>query len=448
MGVRQIRGNKRLETNITGRFCTFAASFNVCHIMLRFLTSAAFIALSGFFTLNAQNPGCDGSRYKQDVFTASTKTTVVYAPTIDILGDNINLSMDIYQPEGDNLEKRPLVVLAHGGSFTFGDKSLMERWCRLLAKKGYVAASIQYRLFPFFVLGIPDSTKIFDTAVKAMGDMKAAVRYFREDAATANKFHIDPDNIFIGGYSAGAVTALHAGFIDANDTIPTFLKTLITANGGLEGKSGTASNFTYSSKSKAIVNMSGGLYRRNWINLRDIPVFSIHGTADETVPYLKGLAANIAYLEGSGLLHPRAESTGLMNYLETVPGGGHTNIYDQAVYANQLNTYWVKTTGLLESMICAVVDAPELTASPDTWSLSPNPVKGRNQIQIRLPQAVSQAFVTVLDATGRIVRQFDQVQAMQPISLPALEPGLYWVKLQDLQQPQRVFPVKTLMITE
>lgn len=405
------------------------------------------IGLSVNYLSNAQTAGCDGARYKSDVFAGSKKTTVMYAPTTTVLGDNLNLSMDVYEPEGDNLAKRPVVVLAHGGSFTVGDKSLMERWCRLLAKKGYVAASIQYRLYPIFVLGFPDSSGIFDTAVKAMGDMKAAVRYFREDAATANKFKIDPDNVFIGGYSAGAVTALHAGFIDANDTIPTFLKTLIANNGGLEGKSGTASNATYSSQAKAIVNMSGGLYRRNWIDLRNLPVFSIHGTADETVPYLKGLAAGIAYLEGSGLLHPRAESTGLLHYLETVPGGGHGNIYDQAPYAAQLNNYWVKTTTFLESLVCAVVDAPELEAASDAWRISPNPLKG-NILQIELPQSLTQANVSIMDGNGRAVKQFEQVQNAQTLQLPKLSPGLYWVKLSDPAQTGSNFPAKALVIGE
>ena len=396
-------------------------------------------------TVHAQNPGCNGTRYKSDVFAGAKKTTVVYAPTVGILGDNINLAMDVYEPEGDNLDKRPVVLLAHGGSFTFGDRSMMERWCRLLAKKGYVAASIQYRLFPLFVLGLPDSTKIFDTAVKAMGDMKAAVRYFREDAATANKFKIDPDNVFIGGYSAGAVTALHAGFIDASDTIPAFLKDLIAKNGGLEGKSGTPSNFTYPSNAKAIVNMSGGLYRRNWIDLRNIPVFSIHGTADETVPYLKGLAANIAYLEGSGLLHPRAESTGLMHYLETVQGGGHTNIYDQAAFATQLNTYWDKTSSLLESLVCALVDAPELEGPSETWKISPNPLKD-NALRVELPPSLTQATLNLLDATGRNIKQFEQVQNAQILQLPKLSPGLFWVKLSDPLNPGRAFPAKALVV--
>ncbi|MDO8971794.1 MAG: carboxylesterase family protein, partial [Saprospiraceae bacterium] len=103
----------------------------------------------------AQNPGCDGSRYLNDQFSAVKKTTVVYAPTVGHTGINFNLSMDVYEPTGDNLSARPVVILAHGGSFLFGDKNNMQASCELLAKKGYIAASIQYRLYPFILLGLP-----------------------------------------------------------------------------------------------------------------------------------------------------------------------------------------------------------------------------------------------------------------------------------------------------
>ena len=81
--------------------------------------------------LPSQNPGCDGSRYLDNVFPTVKKTTVVYAPTISHLGQNINLSMDVYEPEGDNLSARPVVILAHGGSFMFGDRTMMQQWCEL-----------------------------------------------------------------------------------------------------------------------------------------------------------------------------------------------------------------------------------------------------------------------------------------------------------------------------
>lgn len=405
-----------------------------------------FSLLISLVALHAQNPGCDGSRYKSDVFTTVKKTTVEYAPTISYTGEAITLVMDVYEPVGDNLSKRPVVVLAHGGSFMFGMKEDIADHCTLLAKKGYVAASIQYRLYPLFTLGFPDSVKIFNTAVKAVGDMKAAVRHFRDDAATVNQFKADTLNIFIGGYSAGAVTALHAAYLDEKDPMPAFLANLLPPNGGLEGISGSASNKTRSSKAKAVVNMSGGIYRRTWIDSTGIPMTSIHGTADGTVPYLKGLAANIAYLEGTGLIHPHAQSVGVASYLTTVTGGGHTNIYDQAQYAPQLAAFWVQTTTLLEKLTCQTTSGTDAPAhrSAEPWQVSPNPLAG-DAFRLQLPESVPAADVRLYDLTGRTVLLATQVANGNTVSTGHLPAGTYLVQIIDPQQPEKVFEVKQLV---
>ncbi len=379
-------------------------------------------------SLHAQNNGCDGTRYKADVFAGFKKTTVVYAPTVGHTGGNMNLSMDVYEPDGDVVAERPVVILAHGGSFIFGDRSNMAKWCELLAKKGYVAATISYRLYPFLVLGYPDSLDIFDTAVKAVGDMRAAVRYFREDAATGNQFRADVDNIFIGGYSAGAVTALHCAYLDLGDDIPTFLQTFINNNGGLDGISGTASNKTYSSASNATISMSGGLYRSIWIDATEVPLVSIHGTADATVPYVSGLAANIAYLEGSSKLHARANDIGLWNSFHTVPGGGHTNIYDNASYQPHIDTFWVNVTTMLEAITCASVSAQSPTSWENDWYVSPNPNVGQ-QFTLHLPDEVPFADVQLLNLTGQLAFQQNGVSANGQVRLPGLPKGLYLVQL-------------------
>ncbi|MFN0013254.1 MAG: T9SS type A sorting domain-containing protein, partial [Saprospiraceae bacterium] len=327
----------------------------------------------------------------------------------------------------------------------FGDKTDMSAYCTLLAKKGYVAVSIQYRLFPFFTLGFPDSIQIFNTAIKAVGDMKAAVRHFRDDAATVNQFRADTLNIFIGGYSAGAVTALHAAYLDNQDPMPAFLADLLPPNGGLEGISGSAANKTHSSKSKAVVNMSGGLYRRIWIDPTEQPLTSIHGTADGTVPYLKGLAANIAYLEGTGLLHPQAQSVGLETYLTTVTGGGHTNIYDQAQYAPQLAAFWVQTTTLLEKLACQTVGTDDPAQfSNEPWQVLPNPLTG-DAFRLTLPESVQAADVRVYDLMGRTVLLAAQVPNGGTVSASGLPAGVYVVQIIDPQQSSKVFEVKQLV---
>lgn len=396
--------------------------------------------------LSAQNPGCDGTRYKKDVFPTVQKTTVQYATAINQVNAQVTLMMDVYEPAGDNISARPVVILAHGGTFIFGDKSDMKSWCELLARKGYVAATIDYRLFPIFPLGIPDSTEIFDAAVKAVGDMKCAVRFFREDAATSNVFRADPDNIFIGGYSAGAVAALHAGFLDSADAVPSFIQDILNANGGLNGNTGTASNQTYSSAIKAVVNMSGGLYRSSWVDAGGVPLSSIHGDADGTVPYTSGLAANIAYLEGSNLIHQAADAAGLLNTLVTVPGGGHTDTYDPAKtqFLPYVDSFWVNTTTMLEFLACQTVDAPVLENPAEEWNIYPNPVQAGKTLTVLPPETVQHALITLTDLSGKTVLQTSGWESIHTGSLMA---GVYTVEMVDSDHPSRHFPVKKLVIT-
>ncbi|HAD14534.1 MAG TPA: hypothetical protein DCF33_19085, partial [Saprospirales bacterium] len=73
------------------------------------LYTACFVCL-GVLPVSAQNPGCDGTRYLDNVFNSVKKTTVNYAPTVSHLGQNINLSMDVYEPQGDQITSRPVVI--------------------------------------------------------------------------------------------------------------------------------------------------------------------------------------------------------------------------------------------------------------------------------------------------------------------------------------------------
>ncbi|MCE7924403.1 MAG: T9SS C-terminal target domain-containing protein [Haliscomenobacteraceae bacterium CHB4] len=409
--------------------------------------SVLFLLLANLSTLSAQNPGCDGSRYKDDVFTSVKKTTVNYGANTNQLNQQINLAIDIYEPEGDNLSARPVVILAHGGSFIFGDKGDMKKWCELLAKKGYIAASVQYRLYPFFVLGFPDSIKIFDQAVRAISDMKAAVRFFRDDADNSNLFRADADNIFIGGYSAGAVAALHAGFLDSADVVPSFIQNAIDANGGLNGNTGTASNQAYPSFIKAVVNMSGGLYRSDWVDIHDVPVVSIHGTADETVPFVSGLAAGLAFLEGSSLVHQKAESVGLLHNLHPVPGGGHTNIYEssQPAYVPHIDTFWVNVTTMLEFLVCQTSAVDEAEHEAENWSAYPNPVVS-GVFQIQFPGDIRQASLVMTDLSGKIVFQQHNIQDQGIVRVSGLPAGVYTVRLMDWENERRQFAVKKLVL--
>ena len=201
---------------------------------------------------------CDG-RYENEIFSSFTKTEVEFTNVYDWSITNSGLDMDVYTPDGDSYTERPLIIFAHGGSFWSGNKTnpMMVALCESFAKRGYVAASIQYRLTSIW--NLTDSMHMLQTVMNGISDAKAAIRYFRKDAATnGNIFGIDPNQIYIGGYSAGAILAVNLAYINDTVGVPSHLIPIINTSGGLEGNSG---NPGYSSDVKAVVNVAGAVYK-------------------------------------------------------------------------------------------------------------------------------------------------------------------------------------------
>ena len=60
------------------------------------------------------------------------------------------LLMDLYTPKGDTEKKRAAVIVSHGGAFVAGAKDDTDQqtvtYCDSLAARGFVAASIEYRM--------------------------------------------------------------------------------------------------------------------------------------------------------------------------------------------------------------------------------------------------------------------------------------------------------------
>jgi acetyl esterase/lipase len=102
--------------------------------------------------------------------------------------------LDVHAPrDGD---KHPIVVWIHGGGWRRGDKANLQRKPAAFNAKGYVLASVNYRLHP-----------IADFKGQA-GDVAKAVRWLREHAS---EFGGDPDRIVLMGHSAGAHLAALVG---------------------------------------------------------------------------------------------------------------------------------------------------------------------------------------------------------------------------------------------
>jgi len=304
------------------------------------------------------DPGliCGVDNFTVDLFDSLRITTVQFGRSINVDGIAMDLFMDVYQPEGDTSTSRPVIVWAFGGAFIGGQRTDMDFFAQTFARRGYVCATFDYRLYPFLTAGLPDSTDIADIAIKATHDMKAAVRHLRQDAATDNLFKIDPDRIIAGGVSAGAITALQTGVLKDGDVTLDYLLDIIDANGGLEGASGDAENLSYSSDVSLVINLSGAVFDLDWIDPEDVPIISYHGDADEVVPFGIGNAnvfgIDLTRLFGSGAIHPHCDDIGLRNSLFTVPGGDHVGIYTEEQFVPQRDQFLEDLSDFLLPLVC------------------------------------------------------------------------------------------------
>lgn len=147
-------------------------------------------------------------------------------------GGGEKLMLDLARPaKGDG--PFPLVVLVHGGAWQTGSRAEHHANVLMLAKEGYVAVTVGYRLAP---------KHRWPAQIE---DVKCAVRFLR---SKAKEYRIDADRVGLGGTSAGGHLALMAGLGDVKD--------------GLEGKGG---HEKFSSGGvKCVVNYFGPTDLRVW----------------------------------------------------------------------------------------------------------------------------------------------------------------------------------------
>ena len=98
------------------------------------------------------------------------------------------LRMDICLPQPGSSGSAPGIILIHGGGWRSGDRSMELPMALQLAGRGYVAATVEYRLSP---------EALYPGSVL---DLKAAVRWFR---AHATRYGIDTTRIAVYGCSSG-----------------------------------------------------------------------------------------------------------------------------------------------------------------------------------------------------------------------------------------------------
>ena len=226
-------------------------------------------------------PGDAPLRYRDIVFSGVTKSAdIQYGTAPDLQGNPVALKLDLYQPAGDTVTRRPVIIWIHGGGFSAGDKDSGADWATAFARRGFVAISLGYRLLATGPCGGtgPVPQYCYTAAYAAQHDAQAAVRFLRTNAGFLG---IDPDRIAMAGESAGAVTSLLVGWRPDDP--------------GTSGNPGPPSDI------RAAVSVAGGLPINDYIGAGDAPAFFFHGSSDPTVPF-SWATSNVNAMANSGVI--------------------------------------------------------------------------------------------------------------------------------------------------
>lgn len=165
------------------------------------LSSLLLVGLAGF-------SGAEAAHYPSKTLeVAPTKTEVkqisgvVYEQVPSRGYANVPMQLDLLQPQKKT--KMPAIVYVTGGGFINANRDNGVQLRNYLAEKGYVVASITYRVAPTAQFPQP------------LEDVKASIRYLR---AHADQWNIDKDRIGIIGGSAGGYLSAFAGTTSGTKT--------------------------------------------------------------------------------------------------------------------------------------------------------------------------------------------------------------------------------------
>lgn len=230
--------------------------------------------------------------------------------------DGIALHLDVAKPDkGEG--PFPLVVCVHGGAWQAGNRGGHHRTIDLLARKGFVAATIQYRLAP---------RAKYPAQIE---DVRAAVRFLRDKA---KEWNIHPDKVAALGDSAGGHLSLLVGLMDAptGEKVSSRVQAVVNYYGptdfrvwklpevgdkllvlGLKKNSDELlKDFLGTSDRKDPIMKT--VSPVTYIDAKDPPVLTFQGTIDPLVPP-----------EQARLLHKALDLAGVPNHLEILEGMTH-----------------------------------------------------------------------------------------------------------------------------
>jgi acetyl esterase/lipase len=332
-----------------------------------------------------------------------------YGNSIDYLGNTQNLLYDLYSPKADTAQKRPLIIYIHGGGFTSGSRTYpsVKLLCQNMAKKGYAVANIDYRLDPSFQLYNSNSNRRAMT--DAMHDAKQAIRYFK---ANANTFKLDTNKIYIGGESAGAITAMMASFIDKQAEMLPY--PMANPNNPI----GSSNNSMVSNSVKGTLCLCGMILDTTAIeNSLNPPILWNHGSADSFIPI--SLAFNVVL---------RAAHVGLPIQTKLYNGATHCPwYYGNPNWQLYLDSVTTEITNLLYPKVVTSIKTKEIKNTG--LKMFPNPCN--EKLNIVLDKSYKNITVYLISTINQIQlkKHFENSNKLL-IELGDILPGFYLLRLE------------------
>ena len=389
---------------------------------------AMAMLLCGLFT-NAMAQS--GRRYAEPVFDeVNIETGIPFSSAIEE-GETspITLYLDFYEPQGDTLSARPLVITVFGGAFVAGGRDYVDmvEYCTRLAQHGYAAASIDYRLLSIWNL---NATSLVRDAYMAAQDVSSAIRFFK---CHSEEYRIDPEQVFLLGNSAGSIEM----FMDESERPA---ETYESPDLGSMHSSGYEEYAGFSPAVAGAVPHWGGVLDLDVISTEEyVPLCMIHGTDDTTVPCDSGYCYNgllpgvMPFMYGSHAMVSRLDELGVADYeFHPFEGEGHAFYLVPVLYTlieEKFDACFSITRDFLYNHLKSMAMLPEMEET--MIQVYPNP--SNTLMTIHLGEASNdRVFSTVVtDMMGR--NMFSENQTSLPFTMDVSHwpSGVYVIRLEQ-----------------
>ena len=393
---------------------------------------AIVVLFCGLFT-NAMAQA--GRRYAEPVFEeVNVESDIPFSSVIEE-GETspTTLYLDFYEPQDDTLSARPLVITVFGGAFVAGGRDYVDmvEYCTRLAKHGYAAASIDYRLLSIWNL---DATSLVRDAYMAAQDVSSAIRFFK---CHCDEYRIDPEQVFLLGNSAGSIAILCEMFMDESERPA---ETFESPDLGSIHSSGYEEYAGFSPAVAGAVPHWGGVLDLDVISKEEyVPLCVIHGTDDNTVPYDSGYCYNgllpgvMPFMYGSHAMVSRLDELGVTDYeFHPFEGEGHAFYLVPVLYTlieEKFDACFGITRDFLYNHLKSMAMLPEMEET--MIQVYPNPATDLLTISVGDASPCQPLSVTVIDVMGREVLAETVSASEMSLDVSHLPSGVYFIRLEQ-----------------